>query len=359
METPGIDLDDRAALEAVDRSDMLSVLGRFPQQVREALDIGASDLELPPGEGVDSVVVLGMGGSGVSGDVVASIVSGELAVPFATLKGYGVPAFVGANTLVFAVSYSGNTEETLECLGQSCERGARVVCVTSGGRLAQLAESRSLPAFRIPGGLQPRASLGYLFVPIICALERMGLARGKTETLGAAAGMLDERSAEYGPDHPLDGNPTKRLARDLDGFLPVIYGSEGPLAVVATRWKTQLNENSKVPAFSHSFPELNHNETVGWEHLEDIEERCHLVVLRQQGEHPRIERRIGITMDLIGDRLGRTTQVCARGSNAVERMLDLIYFGDYTSVYLALAMGQDPTPVVRIEELKKKLAEGR
>jgi glucose/mannose-6-phosphate isomerase len=354
---PGIDLEDTGAFDSIDPAGMLSVVERFSEQVRESLEIGQEDISLPDPDGLKAVVVLGMGGSGISGDVVSALAPGAgLPVPVVTVKGYALPAYVGPDCLVFAVSYSGNTEETLDCLEQARTAGARLVAVSSGGRMAEIAGKQGIPLFTIPGGHQPRASLGYLFVPILSALERMGLIRGTLDELRSAVGMLAERSREYGRATELESNPTKRLAKDLLGYLPVVYGSEGSLAVAALRWKAQLNEMAKVPAFCNSFPELNHNETVGWQNLEEICSRSHLIVLRERNEHPRVEKRIEITLDLLADSLGHITQICARGSNQVERLLDIMYFGDFTSVYLALALGQDPTPVTRIEELKKRLA---
>ncbi len=357
MDNPGINLDDAGELAAIDASGMLGTLEQFPRQVREAIKIGQAPVLLPAAKGLKAVVVLGMGGSGISGDVVAALVSDSLSVPVSTVKGYRLPRFVDESTLVFAVSYSGNTEETLDCVEEALKRSAPIVAITSGGRLADIACERELPLFEVPAGFQPRAALGYLFVPVLSALERIGLVHGLLDELGAACGMLDERVLEYGADTPLDDNPAKRLATDLIGFLPVVYGSDGPLAVAALRWKAQFNENSKVPAFYNRFPELNHNETVGWQHLEDIGSRCHLIVLREQDEHPRVARRIEITLDLIKDNVAHVTQVFARGSSQVERLLDLICYGDHTSVFLALALEQDPTPVARIEELKRLLAE--
>ena len=357
MDNTEVNLDDIEGLAAIDTAGMLGALERFPQQVREAIEIGRAPAELPDAAGLRAVVVLGMGGSGISGDVVGSLVAESLVVPISTVKGYRLPGFVDENTLVFAVSYSGNTEETLGCVEEALGRGAPVVAVASGGRLSEIAGERDLPLFQVPGGFQPRAALGYLFVPVLSALERIGLVHGLLDEVGAACEMLDERVQEYGVVTPIDDNPAKRHARDLVGFLPVVYGSEGPLAVVALRWKAQFNENSKVPAFYNWFPELNHNETVGWNHLEDIGSRCHLIVLREQDEHPRVARRIEITLDLIKDNVGHITHVFARGSSRVERLLDLVCFGDHTSVFLALALGQDPTPVARIEEFKRRLAE--
>lgn len=353
-----IDMDDNESLLQYDRSGIMEVLGAFPSQVSEALDIGYSDLELPSAEGLKNVVVLGMGGSGISGDVVAVLAAGcGFDMPVVTVKGYDLPPFAGDETLVFAVSYSGNTEETVSTFEQAKSRGSRLVAVCSGGRLKDLALDAGVPVFAIPGGLQPRASLGYLFIPVVCAMERMGLLQGVVEQLRGSVPILELRSGEFGPDSPFDANPTKRLAKELIGFLPVVYGSEGYLAVAAMRWKAQLNEMAKVPAFCNWFPELNHNETVGWKNLVDVCSRSHLVVLREPGENARIKKRIDITLDLLEESVGPITQVCARGSNDTQRLLDSIYFGDYTSVYLALALEQDPTPVDRIEELKKRLSQ--
>jgi len=349
-------LDHKDELARVDASDMLGVLARFPSQLREAAEISAAVKELPSKDGVRNVSVLGMGGSGISGDVVGSLVAGSLPVPFATHKGYTLPAYVGEDSLVFAVSYSGNTEETLAAAEDALARGARVVAVTSGGKMEELAKGNGLPVYKIPGGQQPRASLGYLAVPILCALESMGLVSGFVTLLEPAAKMLDERAEEYSVDNSVDDNPTKRLARDTVGYLPVIYGSEGYVAVAAKRWKAQFNENAKMPAFDNQFPELNHNETVGWQHLEDICSKCHLIMLRDDSQSSRIAKRIELTSDLIHDSVGHITSVWARGDNALERLFDLIYFGDCASVYAALSIGQDPTPVTRIEDFKKRLA---
>lgn len=352
-----IDLDDPQALAAVDSAGMLSVVERFAEQVGDALRIGRAEIKLPEPQGLKAVIVLGMGGSGISGDVIAALApEGGMKLPVITVKGYELPSYVDSDCLVFAVSYSGNTEETLDCLEQAQNAGARLVAVSSDGSLADIAGKKDIGLFTIPGGLQPRASLGYLFVPVLSALERMGLVTGLLHQLEEAVEMLQDRSREYERGSGLDSNPTKRLAKDMVGYLPVVYGVEGPVAVAALRWKAQLNEMAKVPAFCNSFPELNHNETVGWQNLEDICSRCHLIVLREPGEHQRIEKRIEITLGLIAESVGHTTQICARGSNRLERMLDLIYFGDFASVYLALALGQDPTPVSRIDELKRQLA---
>jgi len=351
------DKSDSEVDAGIDRSGMLKVLEKFPGQVAEAIEIGQSELALPAPAGVSSVVVLGMGGSGISGDVVAALsADAGLKLPVFTCKGYELPGFVGPDTLVFAVSYSGNTEETLDTMGQAMERGARVVAVSAGGKVTEIAESNSIPLFRIPAGLQPRAALGYLAVPIMSALDRMGMVPGTVERFRAALPMLEARLEEYGPAAAEDDNGPLRLARELIDFVPIVYGAEGYLAVAASRWKAQFNEMAKVPSFHNYFPELNHNETVGWENLPEVCRSCHVIVLGEPALHPRIEKRVKITIELIQESVGGVTRICARGANAVERLLDLVYFGDFASVYLALATGQDPTPIARIDEFKKRMA---
>ncbi len=353
-----VDIDNIGELATVDASGILGVLDGFSEQVSEALEIGHSDIALPQVQNPRTVAVLGMGGSGISGDVAATLAEeGGLRLPVVTVKGYRLPSFIDSDSLVFAVSYSGNTEETLEVLRQALERRATVIAVSSGGKLAEIAEKHGIPLFRIPAGMQPRASLGYLFVPIMCALERMGMVKGVVDELTRAVPMLEKRGLEYGPTSSTADNPAKRLAKEMPGYLPVVYGAEGYLSVAAQRWKAQFNEMAKIPSFYNCFPELNHNETVGWQNFQDVCAKCHLVVLGEPALYDRIEKRVKITLDLLEGSVGLITRVCARGANTTEKLLDLISFGDYVSVYLALAIGQDPTPVARIEELKKRLAE--
>lgn len=340
-----------------DASGMLGVLDAFPEQVSEALEIGMSDVALPDASGITDVTILGMGGSGISGDV-ASVLAPLYGarIPVLASKQYSAPAYLGPGSLVFAVSYSGNTAETLAGFAEARDRGARVVAVSSGGALSERCGVEGVPLFGIPGGLQPRASLGYLFVPIICALERMGLLSNAMRDLRGSLPVLESRRAQYSIASGIDDNPARRLARDLIGFLPVVYGVEGYLAVAALRWKCQFNEMAKIPAFHNYFPELNHNETVGWQNLREICSQAHVIALCEPGLPERLEKRIEVTLDLIGGSVAHTTRVFARGSNTIERLLDVFYFGDYASVYTALELGQDPTPVERIDELKKRLA---
>lgn len=349
-------LDDTQAVKTVDTSDLLSTVEDLGAQCEEAADI-AGTFDSSAITDVDNVLILGMGGSGISGDIIRTLLEDELDVPLSVVKGYTIPAYVGKKTLVFAISYSGDTEETLSCVEQALGKGARIVAVTSGGELKKKAGEAGFPAITIPGGHQPRAALGYLSMPILVALARAGLISDVSSSVDEAVGLLREMRSECGIGIPEINNLPKKVARELYGKVPVVYGSEGVLSAAALRWKCQFNENSKVPAFQNSFPELNHNETVGWELLDDQTRRFHLVMLRASGEHDRVQKRVDVTLPLISDHLDGVTEVWTKGKSKLAQLLSVIYLGDLASVYLAVLNGVDPTPVDRIKLLKKRLSE--
>lgn len=352
-----IDLDDLKAIEKIDEDGMLKAIEDFPLQCQEAVDL-ARGLSFDIPSDMRSVVVLGMGGSGIGGDIAKVLLEDELRIPFLVNKGYLLPRFVDDRTLCFAVSYSGNTEETLSGFDQAVERGCPVISITTGGLLGNKAEERSLPIVKIPKGLQPRAALGYLSLPILVVLERMALIGDKGQDIQETLAILDERTKNFSPHKPLSQNEAKMLATRLCGKVPVIYGSDGPTAVAALRWKCQFNENSKVPAFWNVFPELNHNETVGWELLRDITtEHFLLLLLRDAEESERVKKRVEITRSLIEGRFGGASEVWSGGKSRLARTFSLIYLGDFVSFYLAALNGVNPSPVERISVLKRRLSE--
>ncbi|HDP69320.1 MAG TPA: bifunctional phosphoglucose/phosphomannose isomerase [Actinobacteria bacterium] len=351
-----IDLDDVSIIREIDKDDMLGALEGFPEQCEKAISI-AHKLVVPVlSEKPDSIAILGMGGSGISGDIVKILLDDELDIPIFVNKGYDLPKFMNKNTLVFAVSYSGNTEETLSAFEQAISLGAFVVSITSGGELAKRARDRNLPVVLIPSGLQPRASLGYLLFPILVVLEKLGLIGTEKDDTDKVIDHLEQARRELSVKNPLDKNRAKQLAKRLIGKVPVIYGSDGITGVAALRWKCQLNENSKIPAFYNIFPELNHNETVGWELLEEITENFFLILFRDEHDHPRIKKRMDITHSLIQEHFNGVFEVRAKGESKLERIFSIIYLGDFVSAYLAIIEGVDPSPVERIRVLKEELA---
>ncbi|MFA5785791.1 MAG: bifunctional phosphoglucose/phosphomannose isomerase [Actinomycetota bacterium] len=351
-----IDLDDQSVLLRLDPQDMLGAVEAQPNHWRNAVEIADGAGDLPESGDLDNLVVCGMGGSGISGDILAAVASPRLSVPVMVVKGYRLPEFVGRHSLVLAMSYSGNTEETLESVGEALARGARAICVTTGGAMGALAEEQGLATVKVPTGMQPRASVWYLAVPLLVVLERMGIMPSMRAQLEEAHRVLAAGTESMGRRAPEAANPAKALARKLLGRIPLIYGSDGLPGVAALRWKCQWNENAKAPAFFNVFPELNHNEIVGLARPAQADERLALVALRDPGEHARVTRRIAVTLDLVASQVGLVEQVRAEGESALARFASLVQMGDFASVYLALLRGQDPTPVQAITTLKNALA---
>jgi len=304
---------------------------------------------------VSGIAVAGMGGSAIGSDVIAAAYDDQLGSPMVTVRGYQLPRWISSRSLVFAVSYSGNTEETLSCVEEALDRSCRVICVSTGGKLGDIAAREGLPYVEVPTSLQPRAAMGWLSVPIAACLESLGLLESVEEDVREAGVVIDQLAELYGPANPAERNPAKQLASALENRIPIIYGSE-LTAVAAYRWKCQINENSKALAFTHEFPELNHNEVVGWERPAERMKDFQLVYLRDAQNHPQNNKRMDITADLLADYIGDIREYAATGQSRLARLLSSAYLGDFVSLYLAVLYGIDPSPVERIEDLKRRLA---
>ena len=357
--TPSHDLDDPEELAAADPSDFLRTVEALPAQLGEAIGLARAADGLPPAEGLKAIAVLGMGGSGISGELCRSVLAPLAPVPVVTIRNYDLPAWVGPDTLVFAVSYSGDTEETLSAFRQAAARGARIVAVTTGGALAEEAGAGGYPAVLVPGGLMPRAALGYVGMPPLVVCGRLGLAPGLDAALDEVAEVTARRAAECHRSIPVSSNPAKALAARLVGCLPLVWGSEGIAGAAAYRLKCQLNENAKVLAGWATFPELNHNEVVGLYRSggdgAPNPAPLGVVVLRHEGEPPRTARRIDVTRSLVSGSVEFVEDVWARGSSPLARLLDLVTAGDHASTYLGIARGVDPAPIAAIDTLKAAL----
>lgn len=353
-----MNLDAVESLNQKDPGGMLGVLWNLPDQCREAWRIGMEAV-LPPAGAVEHVVVTGLGGSAIGGDMLRVYALGESSVPVLVNRDYRLPSFVGPRTMVFAVSFSGNTEETLSAYDDARTRGASIIAVTTGGKLAEKAKQDGVPLVIIPGGISPRSATGYLFLPTVAIMQRVGLLNDAAPAVEETIELLTEMRQELGPQSPESQNLAKQLARKFFNRLPVIYGSSGTTETVAVRWKGQINENSKAMAYFNVFPELNHNEIVGTERPDALLKQIELICLRDPSDHPRVRTRLEVTRDLIGGRVGGITEVSARGESKLARSYSLIYVGDYASVYLALLYNIDPTPVKLIDELKKRLTNHR
>jgi glucose/mannose-6-phosphate isomerase len=347
-ETVPVDLDDPGTFAAVDTADALADVERTAEQWAHARDL-TGDLRLDLA-GVTAVLVPGMGGSGVSGDVIGAIAGEGLDVPIVVQKGYGVPSWVGQRTLVLAASYSGDTEETLSSVEESLARGARLLAVTAGGALGEIAAAGGHALITVPGGRQPRHSLGYLAVPMLVAL---GLADGLSEAIEVLDGLAGDLDRKL----PTDRHAAKALAARLaGGSVPVIYGTQGTAAIAALRLACQLNENAKLPAFHGTMPEICHNAIVGWEGPSELVGRSGLIWLRDPtSEHPRNGVRATLVAGMLEPRVSWQTTLSARGRSVLARLASLLLQADLISVYAGLARGIDPTPIASIERLKTDL----
>lgn len=350
---------DHIDLDAADPAGMLAAVTSSPRQWSEA---GELALAAPrPGvtaSDVRAIVVVGMGGSGIVGDIANRMAADRAGLPVVAVKGYELPAFVGPNTLIVVVSYSGNTEETLSCLDQAIEVGAPVYAVTSGGQVSELAAERGFPVVLVPAGRQPRASHGYLSGPVLGVLDQMGAAPGAVDDLLAVGPALEPLVEAWGPGVATADNPVKQLAVSLRDLVPVFYGGTGWMSLAALRAKCQVNENGKRPAFHAELPELDHNEVVGWSGRPDLQERFGLVSLRDEGaEHPQVAKRFDVTLDLVGSGFGHIHRYdVPADAPPLARFAAATLFVDLLSVYLAFLDGVDPSPVHVIAELKQRIA---
>ncbi len=345
---------DPATRAARDPAGMLDLLQRFPQMCEQAWAL-TPEPSLPATK-PQAVVALGMGGSGIGGDLLRALLFDETVPPIVSVKDYRAPGFAGPQTLVLACSYSGDTEETLAAYEDASTRGAACVAITSGGELLRRAQQRRHPAVVVPKGLPPRAALPYLFLPMLAALSRTGSVRAFDGEVREAVQVLRRVVDEQGPDRP--DSPSRRLAEQLAGRIPVIYSAVPFLEPAAERWKDQFNENAKQFAVWNTFPELNHNETVGWGLDPALARALHVILLRDATEPERLALRVAITRDLALSRAAGIDEVRAGGSGKLARLLSVILIGDFVSWYLALRRGVDPTPVAVIDELKRRLAKG-
>jgi glucose/mannose-6-phosphate isomerase len=349
------DLNDVEALRALDAGDMLGAVASMPRHAREGYDVAMATDGLPLADGVTALAFCGMGGSGVAGDVLRAAYGHRLVVPVEVHRSPVVPAWVGPHSLVICSSYSGGTAETLSCFEEARARGARIIPITSGGRLAERAAELGISAVRIPGGYLPRAALGYLTFALLGAMERIGLLPRLADDVFDVIAPMDPLVEALGPDVPTDRNEAKALAARIGGRQPVIWGGDGVGSVAASRWKTQMNENGKVPAWSSALPELDHNEVVGWS--DGRGSGTFVVALRDEEEHPDVAARFPISLEIARDAGAATEEVWATGRTPLSRLLSLSVMGDFTSCYVGLASGVDPSPIEAIVRLKAFLEE--
>ncbi|HEV3225847.1 MAG TPA: SIS domain-containing protein [Acidimicrobiales bacterium] len=341
--------------DVLDTTGMWDVVTGFPEQVEHAAAVNRSFIGLPDKDEIEHVVVLGMGGSGIAGDLMTAVAGPFMPVPVVVTKGYEPPGFVGPTTLCFALSFSGDTEETLEAAQTAALAGARMVVVAKGGQLAQLAQSWDATLIGLPDGIPyPRAALGAMAIPTLLVLEETGLFPGASEWIDRAVLQLRRRRDQL----TKPGNDAQELARRIGRTMPLVYGGGGLGAAAALRWKNEMNENPKVPSFTHTVPELMHNEIQGWAQHGDVTRQVFtLVLLRHDHEHPQVMRRFDLVRQWTEEVVAGVEEVHAEGDGALAQVLDLMFVGTITSMHMAAQEGVDPGPITVLEEIKAALAE--
>ena len=349
-----VTLDDPAALRRIDPDDMLGRIAELPRQLAGARRVASSlesDARLSD---IDAVIVLAMGGSAIGAELVAAAAGERLRVPLIVHRDYGLPAGAGERTLIVAASHSGETAETLSGFDAARERGLPTVVITTGGRLAAMADEARLPLLRYQPGGQPRAAIGFGVGLVHELLSRLGFleAPDPLDTASSALASLFERMA---PSVETAANPAKQLAWAIFGRMPVVYG-HGLMAAVAHRWKTQFNENAKAWAAWEPMPEANHNAIEGSLNPRELGDAPYIVQLRDPDEPAEIAERYRVVEELLGERATNRSEVWAEGPTPLARVLTTVAYGDLVSVYLAILYQTDPTPVTLLAMLKERLA---
>jgi glucose/mannose-6-phosphate isomerase len=340
--------------ERFDPENMFGSIWEFPENLADAHKIGANISLNNSYEDVQNIIVAGMGGSAIGGDVVSVLEKDKLNVPLVVCRGYTLPKWVNENTLVICSSYSGNTEETLSALEDAVSKNAQICGITTGGKIAKRLNEFKKDVVLIPSGLQPRAALAFSFIPMAMLLEKTGvmelsLSQWITETVESLSTARELYSKEN------EENPIYELAQQIYQKIPIIYADQSTLGVAATRLKGQICENGKMLAYHNELPEFNHNEIVGWENNAELFEHMFVLWLTDTSDNDRVKHRQEITQNILNDAGVEQYVIEMTGNSFQERFLHGVHYGDWLSYWCAILHGTDPSPVEKISRLKDEL----
>jgi glucose/mannose-6-phosphate isomerase len=345
-------LNDVEKIRSVDKSEMLNFCLNAAKHYREAAKISETIIVDYPKPA--NIIVAGLGGSAIGGDLLKDWAKTQLTVPIEVSREYKLPAYANKKTLVFITSYSGDTEETLSSFLDALKRKCMIYCISSGGALLKYAKKHKVPYLQVTSGMPPRAALPYMLLPLLAYMEKAGLVKGVKEELKETFSLLEKISEENSPEKPINENFAKNTALNIGESTPAIYGF-GVYRSVAQRFKQQFNENSKSAAKWEYFPELNHNEIVGWEGRGEQCKWFSVFFIRDIAEPAEIESRIETTKQIM-ERVGLVMfDLEVQGNSSLAKMLSTIVIGDFISIYLAVLHGVDPTPVRTVNILKDTL----
>lgn len=357
-------LDDPQAFRRVDKGNMLELCLKTSEFCKDAI-AKSRRFRLPKTVKISkrkeinygkpkNVVIAGMGGSAIGGDLLHDWLLNRIKVPIEVCRDYYLPAYADEGTLVFVVSYSGETEEALCALLDAIKRNCMIIAIASGGALISFAQRLHLPYITVRSGFQPRVAVPYLFFPVVLVMEKLRLVGSIDGEFKETIKVLETLAKENSPKVPQGRNIAKKLAWELRSTIPVVYGFR-QYRGVAVRFKSELNENSKIPAKHESFPELNHNDVVGWEASERLTKRFTVVLIRDKDEPPEIHNRIEATRKLVLPKVRKPLEIFAVGKSELAKMLSVLFLGDLTSIYLAILLGVNPSPVNIITKMKKEM----
>jgi glucose/mannose-6-phosphate isomerase len=341
-------------IEAHDSGNMWKLLTDFPEQWKKAMKMTETLSLTVKADQIQNICLAGMGGSAIGADLIRAYSYKSCPFPVQVVRHYNIPDWVDEHTLFIVCSFSGNTEETLSSASQALKKGAQLIAVTSGGELMVRATKEDFDYIKIPNGLPPRAALGYSFVPLFRIFEQLGFLDEKQEALEETAEFLSRQGNLFSNT---DDNEALILAEDLVDTLPVIYSDATTMKPVNLRWRGQFAENAKTLAYGNTLPEMNHNEIVGWDQIVHLTGRLSVIMLNDREDHKKVHQRMRIVKELIEDQVSSINILSTRGDSKLTRMFSLIQLADWTSFYLAMLNGVDPTPIAKIDLLKRKLSE--
>ncbi|MCP4705607.1 MAG: bifunctional phosphoglucose/phosphomannose isomerase [candidate division Zixibacteria bacterium] len=343
-------------IKKLDPDKMYDKIYNFPEQLSEALEIGRNiQIDAKQYSDIKNIVVAGMGGSAIGGDTARTYLAKKLNIPFFVCRHYNLPGFVDDKTLIIISSYSGNTEETLSAFEQALSKNAKIVCISTGGKVGEIAITNNLPMVQLPKGYPPRTALGYSFIPLLFLMAKLGFIANVSEDITKLIDGLKEYRKLYSVEIKSEDNRAKTIAQKMFGKIPIIYSGPELTDTVGTRWKGQICENAKCLAYNNQFAEFNHNELVGWNVIENYKNNLIVIYLRDSEDHIKIAERMTIVKDIITKYDVEVIEVTSQGETSLLRIFSLIQIGDFISYYLAILNNVDPTPVAVIDYLKNKL----
>jgi len=339
-------------ISQIDSQDMRAKILNLYSQFETEFEVLNSPATLP--DDIQNIVITGLGGSAIGGDLLRTYLSKELNIPIFINRNYFLPQFVGEKTLVVTCSYSGNTEETISAYHDALFRKANIACITSGGEIESKAKKNKQFVVKLPGGFPPRAAIGYSFKALVTVFEKFGFIQSKADEISETAELLKKESQRLSKVDDASNQAIQIAAKSV-GKLPLIYTADDFFSIVGVRWKGQLCENAKVLAYSNVLPEMNHNELVGWKLNQDLLKQIHVILLHDQDDHARTQFRMDETKEVISKYTDTITEIYSKGHSLMSRVFSLIILGDWVSYYLAILNKIDPSPIEVIDHLKEAL----